>query len=406
MHASRRRFLAGAAAAPLLLAAPGLALAAAPSEKRFVFVVLRGAMDGLHTAPPLGDPDYAASRGGLALARADCLDLDGFYALHPALAPLLPLYQRREILIVHAVASPYRERSHFDGQDVLESGATGPHLLADGWVNRALAALGAAHPQGLAVSQGVPLALRGAVPVTSWAPSPLHTLAPETIERIRALYAGDKQFAMAFEEGVQGETFVAATLGDDTMGGPMGGAAPGRPPEAKKPGPFATLAEGAGRLLAAPDGPRVAAMEALGWDTHVGQGLEKGRQADALGQLGNGIAALARAMGPQWRNTVVVAASEFGRTVAMNGTNGSDHGTATAVLIAGGAVAGGRVLARWPGLGRERLYQGRDLMPTTDLRAVLKGLLRDHLGVSEAALAKTVFPNSAQVAPMAGLVRA
>jgi uncharacterized protein (DUF1501 family) len=203
---------------------------------------------------------------------------------------------------------------------------------------------------------------------------------------------------MALEEGVQGEDFVAATLG----GEPMGGA----PADGKKYGQFAKLAEATGRLLAAPNGPRVAVMEVLGWDTHVGQGLEKGRMADALGQLGAGIAAMASAMGPAWRDTVVVAASEFGRTVAMNGTNGSDHGTATAVLIAGGAVSGGRVIARWPGLGRDHLYQARDLMPTADLRAVLKGLLRDHLRVPETALAQSVFPNSASVAPLGGLIRA
>lgn len=390
--ASRRHFLAGVAGGSLALAAPGLALAALPGDRRFVFVVLRGAMDGLHAVPPVGDRDYAAARGGLALDRSQTIGLDGFYGLHPALAALEPFYRNGELLGVHAAASPYRERSHFDGQDMLEAGGTAPHQLRDGWVNRALQSLHADRSAGLAVSQGVPLALRGGVPVTSWSPSPLPGLAPDTVERIKLLYARDPAFAMAFEEGVQGENFAAETLGDDAMKG-------------KPAGRFATLAEATGKLLAAPTGPRVAVMEALGWDTHVGQGLEKGRMADALAQLGNGVAAMAKAMGPAWHDTIVVAASEFGRTVAMNGTNGSDHGTATAVLIAGGAVKGGRVLARWPGLARDRLYQGRDLMPTTDLRAVLKGLLRDHLRVPETALAQAVFPGSAGVPPMGGLVR-
>lgn len=392
MMPTRRGFLAGSAAASLALAAPGVALAALPGEKRFVFIVLRGAMDGLHAAIPLGDRDYAAARGGLAMPRAGTIDLDGSFALHPALGSLAPLYQKREVLIVHAVASPYRDRSHFDGQDVLEGGGTAPHQLGSGWVNRALKTLDAGRSAGLAVSQGVPLALRGTVAVRSWAPSPLPGLGPEMVERVRALYAGDPQFALAFEEGVQGDAFVATTLADDPMG-------------AKPAAKFPVLAEATGRLLAAPDGPRVAVMELLGWDTHVGQGLDKGRMADVLAQLGDGIAAMAQAMGPAWRETVVVAASEFGRTVAMNGTNGTDHGTATAVVIAGGAVAGGKVVTRWPGLGRERLYQARDLMPTTDLRAVLKGLLRDHLRVPETALAQGVFPNSAATAPLAGLVR-
>lgn len=397
MHPTRRGFLIGAAATPLVIAAPGLALAALDGDKRFVFIVLRGAMDGLHAVIPVGDRDYAGARGGLAMAQASTVNLNGFFALHPALASLQPLYAKGEFMAVHAVASPYRDRSHFDGQDVIESGATAPHLLNDGWVNRALKALGAGHSVGLAVSQGVPLAIRGSVPVNSWSPSPLPGLAPDTIERIKVLYAGDPQFAMAFEEGVQGETFVATTLADThTMGG-----------QKEKPkGQFAMLAQATGKLLAAPDGPRVAVMEALGWDTHVGQGLDKGRMADAMTQLGNGIAAMAEAMGPAWNHTVVVAASEFGRTVMMNGTNGTDHGTATAVLIAGGAVAGGRVAAEWPGLARERLYQSRDLFPTADLRSVLKGLLRDHLGVPEAELARAVFPNSAAIKPMGGLVRA
>jgi uncharacterized protein (DUF1501 family) len=392
MGPSRRRFIAGMAGTSLALAAPGLALAALPGDKRFVFVVLRGAMDGVHAVPPLGDSDYAGARGGLALAKGSTIDLDGFFALHPALAALEPFYRDRQMMVVHAAASPYRERSHFDGQDMLEAGGTAPHQLHDGWVNRALASLKLGHNAGLAVSQGVPLALRGGVPVTSWSPSPLPGLSPESVERIKYLYARDAAFAAAFEEGVQGEAFAAETLGGDAMKG-------------KPAGKFATLAEATGKLLAAPAGPRVAVMEALGWDTHVGQGLEKGRMADALTQLGTGIAAMAQAMGPAWKDTVVMAASEFGRTVAMNGTNGSDHGTATAVLIAGGAIRGGRVVARWPGLARDRLYQGRDLMPTTDLRAVMKGLLRDHLRVPDAALAQNVFPGSADVVPMGGLVR-
>jgi uncharacterized protein (DUF1501 family) len=238
------------------------------------------------------------------------------------------------------------------------------------------------------------------VPVNSWAPSPLPGLAPDTIDRIKALYTGDPQFALAFEEGVQGETFVATALGDGTGNGMMGS-----PKDGKPRSQFTPLAESTGKLLAAPDGPRVAVMESLGWDTHVGQGLEKGRMADALGQLGGGIAAMAQAMGPAWNDTVVIAASEFGRTVAMNGTNGTDHGTATAVFVAGGAVAGGRVVSQWPGLARDRLYQSRDLMPTTDLRAVLKGVLRDHLRVPETVLAQAVFPGSAAVKPMNGVVR-
>ena len=397
MTTNRRRFLMGAVATPLIAAAPGLAFAATPGDKRFVFIVLRGAMDGLHAVVPIGDPDYARARGGLAMPPSTLFALDGIYAFHPALEPLVPHYRLGDVLVVHAVASAYRDRSHFDGQDVLENGGTAPHLPADGWVNRALKAMSADRSAGLAVSQGIPLALRGAVPVTSWTPAPLPGMPQDMVERLKALYAGDAEFTMALEEGVQGADFVAATLG----GQDMGAAAPGT----RKYGQFAKLGQATGKLLAAPNGPRVAVMEVLGWDTHIGQGLAQGRMADALTQLGEGIAAMREAMGPAWRHTVVVAASEFGRTVAMNGTNGSDHGTATAVIVAGGAIAGGRVVAQWPGMAHDKLYQGRDLMPTADLRAVLKGLLRDHLGVSEAALAQSVFPGSQQVAPMNGLVK-
>ena len=397
MDRIRRRLLIGAAATPLVAMAPGLALANFPGDKRFVFIVLRGAMDGLHAVIPIGDPDYAQARGGLAMPRDKVIALDNFYAFHPALEPIEPMYRQGEVLVVHAVASAYRERSHFDGQDVLENGGTDPHLPADGWVNRSLKMLGATRTAGLAVGQGVPLSLRGPVPVDSWTPAPIPGLAPEMVERLKALYAGDAELTMALEEGVQGEDFVAATLsGNDMANGGNG----------KKYGQFAKVAGSIGKLMAAPQGPRVAVMEVLGWDTHVGQGLDKGRMADALGQLAEGIAAMKDAMGPTWRQTIVVAASEFGRTVAMNGTNGSDHGTGSCVFVAGGAVAGGRVLARWPGLAHDRLYQGRDLMPTADLRTVLKGVLRPHWLVSDKELADTVFPGSANVPAMPGLVKA
>lgn len=391
---NRRAFLAASAALGFVPSARAARL----SDQRLVVIVLRGAMDGLHAVPPLGDPDYAAARGGLALKEEGAVRLDSTFALHPALSPLQPLWQARELAVVHAVASPYRERSHFDGQDVLESGAAKPHALADGWLNRAVTALG--NPPALAVAQALPLVLRGEAKATSWAPSPLPGLDPERVNRLRALYAGDPLLAAAFEEGVQMESFADEALSsDDAM---MGEAMANGTRKRKGNNAFPVLAGAAGTLMAAPDGPRVVVMELGGWDTHSAQ---MGRMNQPLGQLAQGIAALAKSLGPAWRTTMVVAASEFGRTVAENGTNGSDHGTGGAMILAGGALNGGTVFTDWPGLAKPALYQNRDLNPTTDGRAVFKALLHDHMGVAAKALDQTVFPDSAGVRPMNGLLR-
>lgn len=395
MILDRRRFLAMTGAA---LMAPRLSFAATPEDRRLVFIVLRGGMDGLAAVPPLGDADYTATRGGLALlsqgAEASALKLDGFFGLHKALAPLHGLYQKGELALVHAVASPYRERSHFDGQDLLESGGAKPHAVNDGWLNRALGAMSGGKPPAMAVSQGISLALRGAVPVTSWAPSPLAGMAPELARKLVALYARDSLFASALDEGLQAEHFVTETLGED------------RPAMRKRGGNFPKLAEAAGKLMAAEGGPGVVLLECGGWDTHTHQGTGNGRMAQPLTELGQGIAALAQASGPVWARTVVMAVSEFGRTAAPNGTGGTDHGTAGAMLLAGGAVTGGKVLARWPGLAKDKLHQGRDLAPTTDLRAVFKAVLKDHFGLSSDALNRTVFPDSEPVRPQENLIRA
>lgn len=386
MFLSRRAFLGALAAFGLVPA-----VHAAPGDRRLVVIVLRGGMDGLHAVPPLGDPGYASARGGLALKDEGVLHLDSTFALHPALAPLQPLWQARELALVHAVASPYRERSHFDGQDVLETGGIRPHALHDGWLNRAVAALG--HPPALGVGQALPLLLRGSAKAVSWAPSPLPGLPPARIDALRALYAGDPLLSTAFEEGVQMDSFADAALSmePDMTGGKRKGA-----------NAFPALAAAAGSLMAAADGPRLMVMELGGWDTHSGQ---LGRMNQPLGQLAEGINALARTLGPAWKTTMVAAVSEFGRTVAENGTGGSDHGTGGAMILAGGAVAGGKVFSDWPGLAKAQLHQGRDLRPTLDTRAVFKAILHTHMGVPAKALDGTVFPDSAGVRPLEGLVR-
>lgn len=381
-----------------------LALADAPMERRFVVVILRGALDGLAAVPPVGDPDYARLRGSLAFASPGtpegALNLDGFFALNPALSPLADMYKARELLVFHAVASPYRARSHFDGQDLLENGTATPHGAADGWLNRALGLIGADGTRiGLAVGQSVPLMLRGKTPVGAWAPRQMPELAEDFLQRLQALYAGDKVFAPALAEGVAAQTRNDEVLGDSKGDAMARGYLRG-----------ATALQGVtanvGKLMASADGPRIAVMDAGGWDTHVNQGLLNGRLAVQLNGLGGSLAALKESLGPAWSKTAVVVVTEFGRTAAENGTGGTDHGTAGIALLLGGAVDGGRVVARWPGLAQANLFEGRDLAPTLDLRSVLKATLAEHLGLAPSAIERTVFPDSAAAPPLRDLVRA
>jgi uncharacterized protein (DUF1501 family) len=400
MSITRRSALLGLTAA-VSLGRASLALAAAPGDRRFVVVILRGALDGMAAVVPYGDSALAGLRGELVPpgpGSADgVLDLGGFYGLHPALAGLHGMYRAGELLPVHAVAGSYRSRSHFEAQDFLESGAD--HRMTSGWLNRAVLAMGprASGPAGnaLAVGVSVPLLLRGPALVGSWAPESFGHPEPDLYARIAALHASDRVTGPAITEGLRERGFTAETLAAAVV--------PGAPPQGppRDRNAFPVLAESAGRLLAAPDGPRVAALEIGGWDTHAAQA---GRLVEPLRQLDAGLVALRTALGPVWAQTAVLVMTEFGRTVRVNGTRGTDHGTGTVAFVLGGAVAGGRVRADWPGLGQGRLFEDRDLQPTADLRSVAKGLLAQHLRLDAASL-ETVFPGSAGAAPMRGLVR-
>ncbi len=401
---TRRDFLrAGAqlgAGAVLAAALPGLSLAAAPGSRAFVVVILRGALDGLSAVPPYADPDYANARGPIAIAPPGAahgaLDLDGFYGLHPALPLLRERYAAGELLIAHATATAYRERSHFDGQNVLENGGDRPSGAASGWLNRTLGALAGPATAGLALGQNVPLILRGPVPVGSWAPSALPEVEPELITRLRDLYSDDATLAARLDEAGQLENLadVGGPQGESMVSANAGGAI----------GRLKEIAGTAGRMLAAPAGPRIAVLDAGGWDTHAGEGAGEGQLAGRLGGLDQVLDALRLGLDTQWRETVVLVCTEFGRTVEVNGTRGTDHGTGAAALLLGGAVHGGRVLADWPGLAPRDRYEGRDLKATTDLRALAKGVLRDHLGLTDRALAE-VFPDSGHIAPARDLLR-
>jgi len=455
----RRDFLtAGAMAAGAALLGPRVTFAgmADGNKPRLVFVILRGALDGLAAVPACGDPGYAGLRGDLALGRpgADggALALDGFFALHPSLSFMQQSYAARELIVFHAVASPYRDRSHFDGQNVLETGYPQPHAVETGWLNRALAAMpagvagrAAQKERGISIAPTAPLVMRGPAAVTSWSPSHLAPLDDDTLQRISDLYSHDPRLGQQLAEALAAAAIadektapseipgsshtgnaaaIPVNVPDPIMGTPAGAAGPSLemlaeigqehgsqrdPLLAKRGMPGARYHEvvtAAARFLRQADGPQVAVFDTTGWDTHFNEGGAKGQLAVRLATLDAALGALKTALGLVWNDTAVLLATEFGRTVAENGTRGTDHGTASAAYLIGGAVRGGRIVADWPGLSSRGLYQDRDLRPTLDLRAIMKGVLAEHLGVPERALESSVFPESGHARPLRGLLRA
>src|SRR5947207_5721050 len=386
---------------------------------RLVLIIMRGALDGLAAVPPHGDRDYAALRGEFALRApgeaGGALPLDGFFGLHPSLAFLQQCYAARELTVLHALASPYRERSHFDGQDVLENGSPRARALTSGWLNRALASSPPPGQEaGVALGQNVPLVMRGPAAVTSWSASKLGALDEDTLARITDLYAADPLLSVRLADALaadaiacaDGAVSLAATAPDTA---PRAMSAAGTPPPARPAqangARYAQVVRAAAGFLRQEAGPRVAMFDTTGWDTHANEGAAAGQLAGRLSALDSGLAALRQELGPVWSDTAVLLVTEFGRTAAINGTRGTDHGTATVALLVGGAVAGGRVIADWPGLSARALYQGRDLQPTLDLRSVLKGVLQEHLLVPPRELEHTVFPDSRTARPLTGLVR-
>jgi uncharacterized protein (DUF1501 family) len=400
-HASfspgRRGFLLGLGAT-MALGGTRAAFAQAPGERRLVVILLRGALDGLYAVQPYGDPAFAALRGPLALPQPGqengLLDLGGQYGLHPGFATLHALYAASEAMLIHAVAGPYRSRSHFEAQDLLEAGAE--QRLTSGWLNRALQGMATAAQApgtaqarpGLAVGTGVPLLLRGPAPVGAYAPPGLDRPSADLVHRLAELQDSDRRLGPVFREGMRARGFAAAALGS-------GDTDPDR-------ASFPRLAAAAGRLLSERGGPRVAALEIGGWDTHAQQA---NRILGPVRALDAGIAQLKAALGANWRQTAVLVITEFGRTARVNGNVGTDHGTGGVAFLLGGAVAGGQVKTDWPGLTPDRLFENRDLRPTADLRAIAKALLRDHLRLNDRAVA-LAFPGSEEAPPMRGLLRA
>ena len=376
----RRQFLTFAAAGlGSMLIAPRIVFANVETDRRFVFIIQRGAADGLNTIVPYADPAYRGLRGSLAIE--DPIRLDGMFGLHPSLGGLGKLYQDKQALFVHAVASPYRERSHFDGQNVLESGGASPYERRDGWLNRLIGLLPKSRGEAIAFAPTIPLALRGEAEVASFAPSVLPDAADDLMIRVGKLYDADEQLHALWSSAME-----ARALGAETA----------------QRSDAASVGRTAASFLAKSDGPRIAMVETGGWDTHSGQRNRLANQLRALDML---IDALRAGLGDAWKDTTVLVATEFGRTAAANGTGGTDHGTASAALLAGGTVNGGKVLADWPGLTAAALYEGRDLAPTLDLDALIAATAAETFGLDPRETMRMLFPAGRFSSTISGVVK-
>jgi uncharacterized protein (DUF1501 family) len=399
---TRRRFIVSSGALAASAALPGVLFAKTGGPSRLVVVILRGALDGLAAVPSHGDPEYVGLHRDLAIAPPGAPDgalgLDGMFGLHPSLGFLHERYLGGELIVFHAVASPYRDRSHFDGQNVLENGLSQPLGTADGWLNRALAK---APERAVAISQNVPLILRGDAPVLSKSPLETPDIDEDLLARLADLYSKDDWFSARLSEGVETERLADGLDTSESMRGEQQSAA-AKPATDRVSG----VTRMAATLMRSEGGPEIAVIEAGGWDTHANQGGAKGVLSQRLFGLDRALRTLADELGPLWPQTAVLVVTEFGRTAAMNGARGTDHGTGSCAFLVGGAVRGGRVIADWPGLAAKSLLENRDLKPTLDLRSVFKGVLDEHLHVDANTLATRVFPNSSNARALRGLIRA
>lgn len=405
----RRSFIGGLLMAPAALAlmpkSISMSYAAAPTNKRLVVIILRGGMDGLAAAIPHGDKSYKELRKNLAFDPNEVVNLDGFFALHPAFENLNKMYREKELSIVHAVASPYRKRSHFDAQNVLELGGTEPYDRNSGWMNRLTKLIAdklsaQADEMGMSFGQAVPMAMRGDITLGSWAPSTLPEVNNDFYDFVGQMYQGDSSLNAALRKGLNIQDTTDMLFEDESQQDMRKMAR-----QSRNRNGFVTMSEITGEWMAKDDGPRIATLELGGWDTHVNQGTGAGRLSGNFTLLDNGIQALKENLGKEaWDNTVVLAVTEFGRTGAPNGTNGTDHGMGGCAFLAGGAVNGGKVIADWPGLAKDRLYEARDLKPTTDLRSVFKGVISDHFGLSLAQINAVIYPNSGIAPKMNDLI--
>lgn len=365
----------------VLLTSPYISFASADTDRRFIFIIQRGAADGLNTVIPYADSSYAKLRGALAIDVSQATQLDSMFALHPALSETAKLYANKQALFVHATASPYRSRSHFDGQNVLETFGTSAYQIKDGWMNRLLTLLPSAPNEAIAFATTVPMALRGNIEVTSYAPSALPQASDDLLMRVEQMYAKDAQLHSLWTAAME-----ANNMADDVS-------------TKQDPASFGKLAAS---FLAKADGPRIAMIETGGWDTHTAQ---EGRLARQLKSLDSMVAAIRDGLGPIWAKTTIVVATEFGRTAAANGTGGTDHGTGSTAMILGGDVNGGRVIADWPGLSNSELYEGRDLKPTINLATLIASIISASFKLDPTQVNKVLFAEASKTKTLEGLLR-
>ncbi|MBS0212382.1 MAG: DUF1501 domain-containing protein [Proteobacteria bacterium] len=405
----------GAATLTMWPRAAWSAAGAVGSTPLLLVVMLRGGLDGLHAVPPMGDPGWGSLRGSFPFAGAQDKErpiaIDRNFALHPSLQYAAQLYQQKFFMPIVAVAPPYQGRSHFEAQDCVENGSASPSGAHDGWLNRCVGSLRG--EQGLALAASMPLIMRGPTKVDSWSPPLPVGVNPDLVRRLDTLYAEDAQLAEAWSRAVA-QSHDDAMQEVDAMMAPMRGDAAamknrgdavanaGGKARSNYGGALQLMMASAGQFMAKNDGPQIAFVEDTGWDTHAG---EVGILQRKLKQLDDGLKGFHESIGSAWDRVAVVVVTEFGRTAKINGTGGTDHGTGGMAFLAGGAIAGGRIGGRWPGISAQDLNEGRDLHATTDMRGLFKGLLAAHLRMPTDVLDTRVFPGSAAVRPMEGLLR-
>ncbi len=434
LHLNRRSALFAAAGLGISVTFLGRAVYAASegdiAKRKLVVFICRGAMDGLSVSPPIGDANYQSLRTEIAIAGFGqpngALQLDSTFGLHPRLETVHALALKGEARIAPAIATPDRARSHFEAQDVLESGQPATQATS-GWLNRAMESLSASRTvHAMSVGPQEPLILRGRMEAASWSPGGIKERDPRLAQILTDLYAGDALLAPALASGLQTEAMAAIATAPDTNAmaaqpAAMQPAAMQQPAGAAQSSPQQLQAYAAqqqqqaanqarklgdtlAKFMLEPNGPQIAAVSLDGFDTHANQGAADGQLATRLRGLDAAIDGLSSGLGPEWKNTVVVVATEFGRTARMNGTKGTDHGTASTALVLGGALKKGGIIGDWPTLQQARLFENRDTAPTLDMRGLFKGVLADQLGVDRRALDTTVFPDSTGVPPVVAIV--
>ncbi len=399
---NRRHFLTCAGLGTLSAFAQNswLGVNAAPSAnpRRLIVIFLRGAVDGLNVVVPYSEPSYYQYRPKIAIAQPGspdgALDLDGRFGLHPAMAPLLPLWKQDSLAFVHASGLTKEIRSHFDAQYYMETGVPGSSKRQDGWMNRLLVEANNKSPlQAISLSANVPQILTGKMPVSSIR-STRQAANRQTLDRQDVAAAFDKLYSGtdALGRNYRGGRAARIQLLQD-LEAEMNMANNGAP----LPKGFAAETRSLARLMVRDPRIQIAFLQLGGWDTHINQGNSKGQLARNLGELSQGLATLQQELGAVYGNTQIVVMSEFGRTAKENGNGGTDHGHGNVMWLLGGATKGGKIYGQWPGLAPEQLYQGRDLQVTTDFREPIAKIITNHLGLNAASADKILPKFSAGV---------